>query len=654
MNRTIGPLALALAIFGALASQVALAQEESAMPTMVVTSSRSSENIREVTSNITVIDEEALETSGASTLEEILSETGFTVSKNPGSLGTVTIRGFSTDLLGLDLGSHVLLLLNGRRVGTGNVSMLGLANVERIEVIRGPAAVQYGSAAMGGVINVITKNGIGLPFKAYLELGYGSFDTSKQKARFLGSRGGFDFAVGFAHSDYGSYKVGGGQTFNNTAFENYAGSGEFGYSFLDKHRAALSFNFYDSPESGSPGPFNPSGAQNTNWTRKYNYSLGLDYSGATADEKFAWTLRYGQGRDYRGYRSYVNPAGDTWNGVDSRTAQAQLSYAGDRVDLTGGFDYLNYDVSQSANSNTTPNSVYRNGAFFVLGKLRLWDGQFIVSAGARQDFFSFESNSGNISTKKRNLSPSLGIAYLPWDFLKIRAHYSKGFAMPTPIQLVADYFNAAGTHFQGDPNLQPEKSDSYEVGVDLMGRRGNASMSYFWTKSDNFIESVSPTPTTREYRNMDLAYRSGIEFSLDYDLGGLIAQDFVLKPSLSMTHMFVFKTRSRPGDRFLKIDGVEDDAMSFGLLLKYDPIGFAAKLNVSRHSKNYNANGSENRPAYGVVSLYVQKRIWEFPDQGEISAILEIQNFTDELYRTTSSNYYMPGRAINLSLRYDY
>ncbi|MDR1164293.1 MAG: TonB-dependent receptor [Deltaproteobacteria bacterium] len=630
--------------------------QEGQMGVVVVTSSRTAEDIREVTSNITVIDEETLENSAAITLEEILSESGFTVTKNPGSLGTVTVRGFSTDSHGLDLGSHVLILLNGRRLGTGNVSMISLANVERVEVIRGPAATQYGAAAMGGVVNVITKKGIGLPFGASLEAGVGSFSANKEKARFIGSYRNFDFAVGLSHAKYGSYKIGGGGTFNNTAFENYAGSGEFGYAFLDSHRVALSFNFFDSPQSGSPGSYSANGVQSSNWTRKYNYSLGVDYNGATRDEKISWLVRYNVGKDFRGYHYPSGSQEYGWNIVDAQTGQAQVTYAGNFWDLTGGFDYLNYDISQSASFNTTPNSVYRDQAFFALGKLRFFDDRLILSAGARRDYFSFKPEEGNGSTNKRNLSPSLGIAYLPWPFMKIRAHYSKGFAMPTPIQLVADYTNAAGTHFQGDPNLQPEKSDSYEVGMDLMGRHSMASLSYFWTKSKNFIESTRPSATERLYRNMDVAYRSGLELSFGLDIGGLLGRDFVLKPTFALTHMFVFKTRLTPTANFDKIADIEDNVMSVGLLYKYDPIGFAASLNISRHSKNYNPNGSKDRDAYGVVSLNARKRIWDFADKGELSAVLEAQNFTDELYRTTSgsSYYYMPGRSVTVSLRYDY
>jgi vitamin B12 transporter len=148
-----------------LSFETTLAQDvtgaDSALSTLVVTASRTAEEFREVTSNISVITEEEIESAPASELYQILMQKGIKVQRTNGGLATVQIRGFITDEHGNDLGSHVLLLLNGRRMGTGNIGILGLANVERIEIIRGPAGVQYGAAAMGGVVNIITKKGHG-------------------------------------------------------------------------------------------------------------------------------------------------------------------------------------------------------------------------------------------------------------------------------------------------------------------------------------------------------------------------------------------------------------------------------------------------------------------------------------------------------------
>jgi len=127
---------------------------------IIVTASRTEEQKRDIAYNATLIDEDEIRMSGATDLGGLLAELGIGyIGKYPGALTTVGIRGFRTDSHGNDLRGMVLVLLNGRRAGTGNIAKIMTKNIERIEIVRGPAAAQYGAAAIGGVINVITKQG---------------------------------------------------------------------------------------------------------------------------------------------------------------------------------------------------------------------------------------------------------------------------------------------------------------------------------------------------------------------------------------------------------------------------------------------------------------------------------------------------------------
>ncbi len=120
---------------------------------VVVTSSRFEELKRDMTSNITIISKEEIEQSSAKDLGELIAEQSIgQVQKYPGTLTAVGIRGFRTETHGNDLMGKVLVLLNGRRAGTGNLSKISIGEVERVEIVRGPAAVQYGSAAIGGLL----------------------------------------------------------------------------------------------------------------------------------------------------------------------------------------------------------------------------------------------------------------------------------------------------------------------------------------------------------------------------------------------------------------------------------------------------------------------------------------------------------------------
>ena len=139
------------------------AQEGSNSVTMeevVVTAGRVEEKKKEITSNVTIIDEQEIKMFSATSLGDLLAAKGIgSIKKYPGALTSIGIRGLRTETHGNDLMGRVLVLLNGRRAATGNLAKIMTKNVERIEIIRGPSSAQYGSAAMGGVINVITKQG---------------------------------------------------------------------------------------------------------------------------------------------------------------------------------------------------------------------------------------------------------------------------------------------------------------------------------------------------------------------------------------------------------------------------------------------------------------------------------------------------------------
>ena len=100
----------------------------------------------------------------ARSVTELLNENavGFMSEWTPGQT-SINIRGAATEGQGRDFKSQVLVLINGHRAGTANTSKLSSADIERIEIVRGPSSVIYGSQNMGGVINIILKTGLTAP-----------------------------------------------------------------------------------------------------------------------------------------------------------------------------------------------------------------------------------------------------------------------------------------------------------------------------------------------------------------------------------------------------------------------------------------------------------------------------------------------------------
>src|SRR3954447_2371018 len=166
------------------------------MPSVVVTATGRPEEVSRIAGTIQVIPQERIEKSVAKSVTELLAENavGFMSEWTAGQT-SINIRGAATEGQGRDFKSQVLVLINGHRAGTANVSKLSIADVERIEVVRGPSSVIYGSQNMGGVINIILKTGRTAP-GTLVEASTGSWSLLQGKAQTGGSTGKYDWYVG--------------------------------------------------------------------------------------------------------------------------------------------------------------------------------------------------------------------------------------------------------------------------------------------------------------------------------------------------------------------------------------------------------------------------------------------------------------------------
>ncbi len=189
------------------------------MKEVVVTSGRIEEKKEDVTTNITVLTEDEIEKASVVDLVDLLEEQGFTIREYPNSLASVNIRGFTTDTHGNDLSSSVLILIDGRRSGTGNIAEIPLDNVARIEIVRGPSATQYGASALGGVVNIITKKGEDR-FTAHAESNLGNWDHSMNEIGASGKINNFDFSISGSKESQEDYDIPNGQRYYNTGFDS--------------------------------------------------------------------------------------------------------------------------------------------------------------------------------------------------------------------------------------------------------------------------------------------------------------------------------------------------------------------------------------------------------------------------------------------------
>jgi len=162
---------------------------------VVVSATRTPVPVSQVVADVTVINREEIERQASGTVVDLLSRTaGFQVARNggPAADGNVYLRGGET--------RHIAVLVDGVRLDTQNASggaswqMLNLAQIERIEIVRGPVSALYGSDAISGVVQLFTKKGKG-PAALDLGVAVGEWGFLKADAGLSGSAGLFDYSV---------------------------------------------------------------------------------------------------------------------------------------------------------------------------------------------------------------------------------------------------------------------------------------------------------------------------------------------------------------------------------------------------------------------------------------------------------------------------
>jgi len=220
---------------------------------LTITATRSETSVKEIPARVEVIDRQTVEqTVGNTITEQLKKNASINVIEYPGALAGIGIRGFRPEFSGIT--KHSLTLVNGRPAGTTNLATLLSNNIERIEVLKGPASSLYGGEAMGGVVNIITRKNSG-KLTGMVEAGLGSFSTNTQKVALgggLGERFDFDVTAG-RYDQNDDFKMGNGEIRANTSYETRNGSGRIGGKLADTWRVDLAGDIYQGREIKTPG-----------------------------------------------------------------------------------------------------------------------------------------------------------------------------------------------------------------------------------------------------------------------------------------------------------------------------------------------------------------------------------------------------------------
>ncbi len=224
-----------------LPAQAQLPQEEEPvkMGAVVVTATRDAQEIRKTPANVTVITAEEISQSGATTIVEVLDKLEsiqFRTYSGNSSQAMIDMRGFGGD----NPFGKTLVMLDGSRLNRTDMSSINwlslpVNTIERIEVVRGPGSVLYGDAAIGGVINIVTKKGKGKP-KFNASLLAGSYGLHNERAGVIGATGKWTYALTGENNFSSGYR-------DRSKYSAQGGGFDFGYAAHDLFNLSLNVSF---------------------------------------------------------------------------------------------------------------------------------------------------------------------------------------------------------------------------------------------------------------------------------------------------------------------------------------------------------------------------------------------------------------------------
>lgn len=476
---------------------------------IVVSASRIEEPVGATASSVTVISDKTMQSKGIFAVKDALREAnGLDVASSggPGSTTSVFLRGASA--------GQTRVMLDGVKIydptstdASYDFAHLNTNNIERIEILKGSQSSLYGSDAMGGVINIITRKGLGKPKILLLSEG-GSFYTSREMLEISGQSDKLHFSFGSSRLDSKGFSKAKEKNNNpeDDAYQNSAFSLRLDYDIIPDLTLGL-INRYthtrtelDDYDYTNDRPSDDSDRLLTN-----DEGLSSLFLEQKISDFYKHKLQLSFTRNYRRGRDDTDEYEREW--YDGKTYQLDwqsvLDFSGVDKVITG-FNYLREKADtyyySSGWESDFPKSTSNIKGVFIENKLNPFDNLFFNATYRIDDHSEFK----DYDTYKVELS------YL-WDKIdtRIRTLYGTGFKSPSLYQLSSPP-TAWGPI--GNPNLIPEESQSYEIGFEqgFFKRKFLADITYFHTHFKNLIDFASGTG----YINLSKARTSGIETSL--------------------------------------------------------------------------------------------------------------------------------------------
>jgi hemoglobin/transferrin/lactoferrin receptor protein len=525
------------ALLGAVFASPAIAQEETdyALDTITITGSGLPTEVMNSPASVTVLDEEQIKKIPPSSVANLLRDVpGVRVTQS--GIERIQIRGESSQ--------RVAIMIDGQKItdhsNYGTPILIAPTEIERIEVVKGPSSVTSGNAAIGGVVNIITKRGAAKPIEATVSAGYLSASQGyRANTSLAGTVGDFDYRLGWSQSDLKNRETPDGELVPSGSNDRDINA-FLGYR-MGKHYIGARAQDYDLSADvyvGVPGfEINLPKRDLRKYSAFYEGEdltpwmslLKIDAYTQTVDREFESNMAFGPGM-------FSNSTSNDDQKTSGFKATANMEFAAGHRTVVG-FEYeddslisdkIATRVVGGPPSVTTRYSDASIETASIFAQHEMEMGQ-ATTATFGMRYYNVESElsryivNGVAQPTQKNsddkLLGSVGLVHQLTETSVLRANISQGYNYPSLSQLFLTSVGAGGTVI-GNPDLKPEDAINYEVGARIDNGRLVLDAALFYTDSKNYIASLATgVPRESRYENVNSAETWGFEVAAELDPG---------------------------------------------------------------------------------------------------------------------------------------
>lgn len=693
MSRTPKLAAVAvLAAFSGLALQVQ-AQETVELDEVKVTAGRVEQELMDVNMSVSVITQEEIRRSSARNVGELLEDIPGVRINNDGGQGMKRIKIRGEDAF------RTLVMIDGQKVSehksmSGSPMLIDPSMIERIEVIKGPASVLYGSDAIGGAINIITKKGGTKPIEGEVSAGMNTSASGKNASGSIyGGIDGWKYRLSASIEDNDNLKTPKGEM-ENTYFTARSVSGFLSYDFTPDATVGASLDYYDL-EFGSSDVNTPGFAVDVpKWTRFKAAAFGEIKNITSSFVRLRTDIFYQKSK-----KDMTNTVPGVWTqgevdtfkamgfeeaflnrvGVQAGNAYVLQPHAsndmnqygfsiqadwqiGDSNYLIAGYE-ISYDDLNAHSWNTGTNVMpmmltdknydgYQMTNAVYASMETLLSANLTLTYGARYTWVKTDMDSINnkMGTKTSGEGSdgkivfNAGVLWQGTDNLTLRASYAQGYRSPILQELYIDTsMGSTGTTY-ANPDLKPETSDNFEIGARWNSTGLSADLAIFYSTADDYIATLyNAQKRGYQYNNVAEAKTFGVELTSSVRIA-----ETGFEPYLTATWMRRqyqngngFSTYDTATPEFMLRYGVRWSGMYAGLGLRADAFA-RSQTEIEYDDGVQSATDSSSYRLGGYTTLNLTAGV-DFGPKRQYSFDMGLYNIFDKGYQEQTS-IYEPGR----------